>query len=87
MVIDAYKEDETLNRIRISATIHVAKASQKGILIGKKGEMLKTIGTRARLDMERFFAAKVFLELFVRVARDWPHDPRMLKEFGYTDRG
>jgi len=64
----------------------VAKESQKGIIIGRKGAMLKEIGTRARLELEKFFAAKVFLELFVRVAKDWTHDPRMLQEFGYKDK-
>jgi GTP-binding protein Era len=86
VVVDAFKEDEAKNMIRIAATIHVAKDSQKGIIIGKKGAMLKEIGTRARLEMEKFFAAKVFLELFVRVAKDWTNDPRMLKEFGYRDK-
>jgi len=86
VVIDSFKEDEGKNLIRIAATIHVAKDSQKGIIIGKKGAMLKEIGTRARLEMEKFFATKVFLELFVRVAKDWTNDPRMLREFGYTER-
>ncbi len=86
VVVDAFKEDEGRNMIRIAATIHVAKDSQKGIIIGKKGAMLKEIGTRARLEMEKFFAAKVFLELFVRVAKDWTNDPRMIQEFGYRDK-
>jgi GTPase len=86
VVVDAFKEDEDRNMIRIAATIHVAKDSQKGIIIGKKGAMLKEIGTRARLEMEKFFAAKVFLELFVRVAKDWTNDPRMIQEFGYRDK-
>jgi GTPase len=86
VVVDAFKEDEAKNMIRIAATIHVAKDSQKGIIIGKKGAMLKEIGTRARQEMEKFFAAKVFLELFVRVAKDWTNDPRMLQEFGYRDK-
>ena len=86
VVIDAFKEDESKNLIRISATIHVEKDSQKGIVIGKNGSMLKQIGTRARLDLESFFAAKVFLELYVRVAKDWTHDPRLLHEFGYGER-
>lgn len=85
VVVDAFKEDEAKNLIRISATIHVAKDSQKGILIGKKGTMLRQIGTKARIEMERFFAAKIFLELFVRVQKDWTTDPRMLREFGYGD--
>jgi GTP-binding protein Era len=87
VVVDAFKEDEAKNMIRIAATIHVAKDSQKGIIIGKKGAMLRQIGTLARLEMEKFFAAKVFLELFVRVARDWTNDPRMLREFGYKESG
>jgi GTP-binding protein Era len=87
VVVDAFKEDEAKNMIRIAATIHVEKESQKGIIIGKRGAMLKEIGTRARLEMEKFFAAKVFLELFVRVAKDWTHDPRMLQEFGYREKG
>jgi len=86
VVVEAFKEDDARDMIRIAATIHVAKESQKGIIIGKKGAMLKDIGTRARLELEKFFAAKVFLELFVRVAKDWTHDPRMLQEFGYKDR-
>ena len=86
VVVDAFKEDEGRNMIRIAATIHVAMDSQKGIIIGKKGAMLKEIGTRARLEMEKFFAAKIFLELFVRVAKDWTNDPRMLQEFGYRDK-
>ena len=86
VVVDAFKEDEARNLIRIAATIHVAKDSQKGIIIGKKGAMLKEIGTKARLEMEKFFAAKVFLELFVRVAKDWTNDPRMIQEFGYRDK-
>jgi len=86
VVVDAFKEDEQKNMIRIAATIHVAKDSQKGIIIGKKGAMLKQIGTKARMEMEKFFAAKVFLELFVRVQKDWTNDPRMLQEFGYKDK-
>jgi len=86
VVVDSFREDEKKNLIRIQATIHVAKNSQKGIMIGKKGSMLKEIGTRARLDMEKFFATRIYLELFVRVKKDWTHDPRMLSEFGYTEK-
>ena len=83
VTVDSFQEDEERNRIRITATITVEKDSQKGILIGKGGRMLKEIGTQSRLEMERFFAAKIFLELFVRVRKDWTKDPRWLKEFGY----
>lgn len=85
VTVDSFKEDEGKNRIRIAATITVEKDSQKGILIGKGGRMLKEIGTQARLEMEKFFAAKIFLELFVRVRKDWTKDARWLKEFGYGD--
>jgi len=82
VTIDAFKEDEGKNLIRISATIHVEKDSQKAIMIGKKGAMLKKIGTQARLAMEKLFGAKVFLELFVRVKKDWTSSDKMLREFG-----
>ncbi|MBN2179791.1 MAG: GTPase Era [Deltaproteobacteria bacterium] len=84
VVIDSFKENEARGLIRMQATISVEKKSQKGILIGRKGAMLKQIGTRARLDMEKFFGTRVFLELFVRVTRDWTRDSQMLEEFGYN---
>ncbi len=83
VMVDAFKEDEAKNLIRIAATITVEKDSQKGIIIGKQGEMLKKIGTQARHEMERFFASRIFLELFVRVRKDWTHNEKLLKEFGY----
>ncbi len=86
VTVDAFKEDEAKNLIRIAATITVEKDSQKGILIGKKGEMLKKIGTQARRDLESFFAARVFLELFVRVRKDWTHNEQLLNELGYKGR-
>ncbi len=82
VMIDLFKEDEAKNLIRISATINVEKESQKAIMIGKKGAMLKKIGTNARLSMEKLFGAKVFLELFVRVRKDWTSSDKMLREFG-----
>jgi GTPase len=82
--IDAFKEDEEKNLIRISATITVEKESQKAIMIGKKGSMLKNIGTQARLEMENLFGSKVFLELFVRVKKDWTSNDKMLQEFGLS---
>jgi GTP-binding protein Era len=80
--IDLFKEDEEKKLIRISATINVEKESQKAIMIGKKGAMLKKIGTEARLDMENLFGAKVFLELFVKVRKEWTTSDKMLQEFG-----
>ncbi len=79
--IESYTEEPELNRI--SAVIYVARDSQKGIIIGHKGSMLKRVGTAARKDMEEFLGKKVFLEMYVRVAREWRDNPRMLKKFGY----
>lgn len=79
--IESYKEEEGL--IRIRALIHVTRDSQKGIIIGHKGSMLKKVGTEARKDMEDFFGKKVFLELYVKVTKDWRDKPLMLKKFGY----
>ena len=81
-MIDLFKEDEGKNLIHVSATINVEKESQKAIMIGEKGAMLKKIGTNARLSMEKLFGAKVFLELFVRVRKDWTSSDKMLREFG-----
>jgi len=86
VVVDSFKEDENKNLLVIQATISVAKDSQKGIVIGKRGSMLREIGKRARQDMEKFFATRIYLELFVRVTKDWTHDAGMLKEFGYADK-
>lgn len=82
VMIDAFKEDEEKNLIRINATINVEKESQKAIMIGKKGAMLKNIGTQSRLNMEKLFGAKVYLELFVRVKKEWTSSDKMLQEFG-----
>lgn len=71
------------NMLRIRGVIHVARDSQKGIIIGHKGQMLKKIGTDARLDMEDFFGRKVFLEMYVKVSKEWREKPLMLKKFGY----
>jgi len=79
--IDSYHEEPSINRI--SAVIYVARDSQKGIIIGHKGSMLKRVGTAARKDMEEFLGKQVFLELYVRVAHEWRDNPRMLKKFGY----
>jgi GTP-binding protein Era len=79
--IDSFKEEKDLLRIR--AVIHVTRESQKGILIGHKGEKLKVTGTAARKDMEDFFGRKVFLELYVKVTKDWRDKPQVLKRFGY----
>ena len=83
VTINSFKEDDKKNLIRIQADIHVERPTQKGIIIGKGGSMLRKIGTQARLDMEKLLGAKVFLELWVRIQKKWRKDPRALKEFGY----
>ncbi|MGA3280185.1 MAG: GTPase Era [Smithella sp.] len=80
--VESFKEDEEKNIIRIHATINVEKESQKAIMIGKKGAMLKNIGTQSRLRMEKLFGARVYLELFVRVKKEWTSSDKMLREFG-----
>lgn len=84
--IDLFKEDEAKNLIRIAATINVEKNSQKAIMIGKQGAMLKKIGTEARLEMEQLFGARVFLELFVKVRKEWTSSDQWLQEFGILKR-
>jgi GTP-binding protein Era len=79
--IETYKEEENL--VRIAAVIYVSRKSQKGILIGHKGEKLKKVGTEARKLMEEFIGNKVFLELFVKVDEDWRNKSNRLKAFGY----
>jgi len=79
--IESFTEEKNL--IKIRALIHVTRDSQKGIIIGHKGAMLKRVGTEARHDMEDFFRKKVFLELYVKVTKDWRDKPVMLKRFGY----
>lgn len=79
--IESYKEEPAIDRI--AATIYVARDSQKGILIGHKGEKLKRVGQAAREDMEQFLGKKVFLQLFVKVNDDWRNNERQLRRFGY----
>lgn len=70
----------------IGATIYVERKSQKGIIIGKKGEMLKDIGSKARLEIQQLLGDKVFLEIWVKVKADWRNKNTTLKEFGYVDQ-
>jgi GTPase len=81
VIITAFKEDPKM--YRISAEIIVERDSQKNILIGKNGEMLKIVGTYARRAMEDFFQQKIFLEMFVKVIPDWRTKKNYLRKFGY----
>lgn len=86
VVVDTFKEDRTKDgRMlrRIEATILVARESQKAILIGSGGSMIKRLATEARKDLEGFLKEKVFLELRVKVDKDWRDDERKLKQYGY----
>jgi GTPase len=79
--VESFQEDGNL--IRIAAVIYVARDTQKGIIIGHRGEKLKRVGTGARKEIESFLGKKVFLEMYVKVARDWRDSSGMLKKFGY----
>ncbi|KAA3652918.1 MAG: GTPase Era [Bacteroidetes bacterium] len=79
--VEEFKEEEEI--IRIRAIIYVSRESQKGILIGKGGSMLKIVGSESRKDLEQFFAKKIYLELYVKVNKDWRNDDKQLKKFGY----
>ena len=83
VVIEEFKEEEDI--IRIRAEISVERKSQKGIVIGNKGEALKKVGTQARVDMEQFFQKKIFLDLYVRVNENWRTDQKLLRRFGYSE--
>lgn len=79
--VEEFKEEEKLLSLR--CVINVARDSQKGIIIGHQGAALKKVGTQARKDLEEFFQKKVFMQLYVKVAKDWRDKDRMLGNFGY----
>ncbi len=79
--VEEFKEEKDI--IRIRSIIYVARDSQKGILIGKGGSMLKIVGSESRKDLEQFFGKKIYLELYVKVNKDWRDDDKQLKKFGY----
>lgn len=81
VVVDEYKEKENITAI--TATIYVARESQKAILIGHQGKSIKGLGMAARKDIEEFIEARVFLDLRIKVSKDWRDDPQQLKRFGY----
>jgi len=83
VVVESFKEEEAI--IRISAVIYVERQSQKPIVIGRNGEMLKKVGMEARQDMEEFFQKKIFLETYVKVLPNWRNNDRNLRSFGYKE--
>lgn len=86
VIIDQMKHEQERHLVKIQATIIVERASQKGIIIGKAGSMLKQIGTLARKEIEVLVGAKVFLELWVKVDKNWRDKEEELKNFGYIRR-
>jgi GTP-binding protein Era len=82
VVIENFKEESKL--IRVNAVIYVERESQKGIIIGHQGKALKKVGIEARSELEAFFGKQVFIELFVKVEKDWRNRTLSLRNFGYT---
>ncbi|KXB41286.1 ribosome biogenesis GTPase Era [Bacteroidales bacterium KA00344] len=80
--VERFKEDE--QRVHINAVIYVERDSQKGIIIGHQGKALKKVSTEARKSLEKFFGKKIFLEIFVKVDKDWRNSQRELDSFGYN---
>ncbi|MDN4607049.1 GTPase Era [Sporosarcina highlanderae] len=85
VVIEKIERDEARGLVDVAATIIVERDSQKGIVIGKKGSLLKEIGTKARHDIEMLLGSKVFLELWVKVQKDWRNKSGQLREFGFRE--
>jgi GTP-binding protein Era len=83
VTVDHMEENLERTLVSIIARIHVESESQKGILIGERGKMVKAIGRASREDLEEFFGSKVFLDLTVRVEKNWSKDPRALRRMGY----
>ena len=79
------KFDEGADEIHIMAVIYVERDTQKGIIIGRQGKKLKPVGIEARKELEKFFEKHVYLQLFVKVEKDWRNQEKKLKAFGYLD--
>ena len=84
MTTEDFKEEATI--IKIRSIIIVERDSQKGIIIGHKGAAIKKVGTQARIDLENFFNKKIFLDLQVKVNKNWRSDEKLLKKFGYHQK-
>jgi GTPase len=82
VVVDTFKEEEKI--VRILAYLFVSRESQKAIILGHQGKAIKKLGTEARLDIEEFLDKHVFLELHVKVSKEWRNDERSLRRFGYS---
>ena len=85
VMIESMKYDEEKNLTSVEAVIYCERESHKAIIIGKKGEMLKKIGTNARYDIQKFTGTKVYLNLWVKVKENWRNSEVSLKNFGYNE--
>ena len=79
------KKEESSEKVKVEATIFVERESQKGMVVGKGGKMLKEIGREARMDIENLLGSKVYLELWVKVQKDWRNKPQFIRSLGYKD--
>ncbi len=84
--VESFEEKPQKNLVVIHATVHVERDSHKKIIVGKGGQMIRKLGEEARKDIERLLATRVYLELFVRVDKDWSQSERMLRELGYSQK-
>jgi GTP-binding protein Era len=84
--VESFEEKPQQNLVVIHATVHVERDSHKKIIVGKGGQMIRKLGEEARKDIERLLATRVYLELFVRVDKDWSQSERMLRELGYSQK-
>jgi GTP-binding protein Era len=82
--VELFEDKPEKNLVVIHATVHVERDSPKKIIVGKCGQMIKTLGQEARKDIERMLGTRVYLELFVRVDKNWSQNERMLRELGYS---
>ncbi len=85
VMVEEFKENSEKGIIRIAATVLVERKSHKGIVIGKQGEMLKTVGSQARVEIESILATKVYLELWVKVKEKWTENESLIREIGYLN--
>jgi GTP-binding protein Era len=83
VVVEQFREDSAKNLVLIDAVINVERDSHKRIIVGKGGSMIRSIGKAARLEIERLLGVKLYLELFVKVQKNWTGSDRLMKEFGY----
>jgi GTP-binding protein Era len=86
VTVELWKEKPETGMVVVHATIHVERESQKGMIIGKGGRVIKEVGRRARLDLEALLGSRVYLDLHVSVDRNWTKDPRALRRYGYEVR-